>query len=586
MRAVRVRVLPDVSGLDKEFDYAVPASLAGDVTGVGDVVRITLHGRRVDGWVTAVDPADEPVAAERLQPILAVASRGPAPELFALAGWASIRWAAGRLRPFLVAASPARRVRSLPPPRRRAGSVEASGPVGAAAERSIDDGVALLVLPPAVSPVDAIVAACRRGPTLAVVPAVGRAEAMAGALRRRGLSVAVVPRQWAEAAAGADVVIGPRVAAWAPCPGLAAAVVIDEHDEALQEERAPTWHARDVVIERAARAGAAVLLTSPAPTVAGYVAAGERYDRLPAGDEREGWPIVQLVDRSAEEPWRTSLVGSELIAHLRDRAEVVVCVHNTPGRGRVLACRACKALVRCERCDAAVVLADDGRLACPRCGVDRAAVCQQCGASSFANLRPGVTRLREELEAAAGRPAIAVTGATADPTIGDEAGVFVGTEAVLHRVARADVVAFLDIDRELLAPRYRAAEQTMALLARAARLLGPRRRGGRLLVQTFLPDHPVLRAAVLANPARLLPGELERRRELELPPAQALAELSGPGADDLTAALRADGSVTVGDAGGRSLARTKGWDHLGEALLAAKRASGSRARIVVDPSRS
>ena len=87
-----------------------------------------------------------------------------------------------------------------------------------------------------------------------VVPAVDQAMLVGSSLRRAGLSVAVMPDDWAAAAAGVDVVIGGRTAAWAPCPDLAAAVVIDEHDEALQEEGSPTWHARDVVIERCRRA--------------------------------------------------------------------------------------------------------------------------------------------------------------------------------------------------------------------------------------------------------------------------------------------------------------------------------------------
>ena len=78
--------------------------------------------------------------------------------------------------------------------------------------------------------------------------------------------------------------------------------MIDEHDETLQEERNPTWHAHDVVIERARRAGAPVLLTSPCPTVVGVDAAGGAFVRLSVDEERAGWPIVEIVDRSDEEP--------------------------------------------------------------------------------------------------------------------------------------------------------------------------------------------------------------------------------------------------------------------------------------------
>ena len=71
-------------------------------------------------------------------------------------------------------------------------------------------------------------------------------RAIASRLRKAGLTVALLPEQWAQAAAGVDVVVGTRTAVWAPCPGPASVVVLDEHDEALQEERTPTWHARDV----------------------------------------------------------------------------------------------------------------------------------------------------------------------------------------------------------------------------------------------------------------------------------------------------------------------------------------------------
>ena len=468
-----------------------------------------------------------------------------------LAAWASLRWAAGRLRPFLHTASPPTNVVGLPTPA-PAVAVEAS-PTTLAGLVSGEGGDVVVVVPPAVSPLEAIVAACGDGPALVVMPSVERAAAMGAALARRGLRVAVVPREWARAAAGVDVVVGARAAAWAPCPGLATAIVVDEHDESLQEERAPTWHARDVLVERARRAGARVVATSPCPTVTGVDAVGGALLRFPVSSARAGWPIVEVVDRGAEEPWKTSLVTPRLIAALRTPGARVVCVHNTPGRGRILACRACRALLRCETCAAAVALGDDSTLRCARCGTTRPAVCQVCGRTAFANLRPGVTRLREELEAAAGRPVVAVTGR--DDAAPADAEVYVGTEAVLHRVSHADVVAFLDVDHELLAPRYRAAEQAMTLLVRAARLLGPRERGGRLLVQTFLPDHEVIRAAVLADPTRLLEPEAQRRHVLGLPPESALAEVSGPGSDEVADQLRAVAGVTVGGAPGRHLVR-------------------------------
>ena len=479
------RVVPDVTGLDKEFDYLVPADLGAEIR-VGSVVRVPLHGRRVRGWVVALDPSDQPLEIDQMRPIVNVSSRGPAEELIELARWASVRWGAGRLRPFLVSASPPVNVATLPPRRRAGARIE---PVHPGAADLLVQGGGVVRLPPTDDAVPILAAAARLGPTLVVVPSADRARLDAIRLRRAGLAVAHVPQEWAAAAAGVDVVIGARTAAWAPCPDLAAVVVLDEHDEALQEERSPTWHARDVVVERARRAGAPALLVSPCPTVAGLAAASGRVTKPSIDAERDGWPIVEVVDRRRDEPWRTSLVTSPLMAHLRRSDRTVVCVHNTPGRARILACRSCHALARCERCDAAVGLADDGRFVCRRCDAVRPVVCLACGGSAFANLKPGVTRLREELEAAAGRPVVAVTGRDDEPP--PAAGVYVGTEAVLHRVTQADVVAFLDIDIELLVPRYRAAEQALALLVRGARLTGPRReRPAAALARADVPSSP------------------------------------------------------------------------------------------------
>lgn len=570
------RVVPDVAGLDKSFDYSVPEGLAGSVA-LGSIVRVPLHGRRVGGWVVALDPPD--AHAADLKPIARVTGLGPSPDVIALAEWAAVRWA-GRVRHFLAVASPPRAVPRLPRAERTGAVVEPRSP---ASTRLLEGGGGVLRLPPTSDPLPAVLSAAARGPALVVAPSADHARLLAARLRRSGLTVATMPDDWTLAAGGVDVVVGARSAAWAPCPDLAAVVLLDEHDEALQEEGSPTWHARDVLLERCRRAGVAMLAVSPCPTLGVIEVLGEPV-RPPADRERAGWPIVDVIDRSDEEPWKRSLVTSELVRHLRDLDRIVVCVSNTPGRSALLACRACRALARCERCEAAVVASDADVLLCRRCGTERPAVCAACGASRFANLRPGVSRLAEELAAAAGRPAELVTGSTSETP--GSAGVYVGTEAVLHRVERADTVAFLDFDRELLAPRYRAAEQAMGLLVRAARMVGRRERGARILVQTFLPEHPVLLAAVRSDPGRLVAVERESRAALRLPPFGAYAELGGKGVDEFVASLpSSDEVVVVPDGEGGWVARASDWMTLGSVLSAGTRPPKSRLRIAVDPPR-
>ena len=142
------------------------------------------------------------------------------------------------------------------------------------------------------------------------------------------------------------------------------------------------------------------------------------------------------------------------------------------------------------------------------------------------NLRAGVSRVREELEALAREPVADLTGDTDRIMGGTGTRIIIGTEAALHQIDEASVVALLDFDQELLAPRYRASEEALALLVRAARLVGPRQRGGRLLIQTRLPDHAVVQAALHADPARLSVPDGERRELLRLPPTRAMAAIS------------------------------------------------------------
>ena len=319
------RVLPDVTGLDKTFDY-----LAARPVAVGDRVRVDLHGRRIGGWVVELDPPDA-LDPRELKPITKVTGRGPSPELIGLADWAAVRWA-GRRRHFINTASPERAVTAIPAANRTGRVVEPRSP---ASTRILESGGGVLRLPPTSDPKPAVMSAVAIGPALVVVPSVDQAMLTGSALRRAGLTVAVLPHDWAAAAAGVDVVIGGRSAAWAPCPGLAVIVVIDEHDEALQEEGSPTWHARDVLIERGRRAGAPVLLISACPTLTALE--WGTLTRPPHDRERDGWPIVEVIDRSDEEPWKRSLLTSTLIDHLRDPERKVVCISNTTGRARLLA---------------------------------------------------------------------------------------------------------------------------------------------------------------------------------------------------------------------------------------------------------
>ena len=623
------RVLPDVAGFERELDYEVPAKFAAELR-PGSIVRVPLQGRAVRGWVVAYPV--QPPEGLALRPIAKVTGWGPEPELFELAEWAAWRWASRR-RSLLFTASPPAAVRALPPPARSApldGTVTggkgqgSAAPVGAGlagagpaaaglagaglagagqgtvqglVAESWSPGAHLLRLPPVYSATEVVMAAAGHGPVLVIAPTTARAEAGCTALRSRGAHVALLPGDWAQARAGADVVIGTRAAAWGPCPGAAAVVVLDAHDEGLVQGAAPTWDAPSVAAERARLAAVPCLWVTPCPTVE-LLAAANRVHVASVAAERAGWAALEVVDCRREDP-RSGLYSSSLVAVLRSDHRVV-CVLNRKGRAQLSACDACGELATCEQCGAAVAVVGEG-MVCRRCGTSRPLVCGTCGSSVLRLLRVGVSRAREQLEALAGRPVGEVSAGTGPLPA---APVLVGTEAVLyregelHRGGGVGVVAFLDFDQELLAPRFRAGEEALALLARASRLVGGRQRAGKVLVQTRAPGHPVIEAALLADPGRLAASEEAVRKALRLPPFAALAVLSGPGARELSGALEMLDATEVASHGdlpderielselGEDRWVVRAVDHasLADALAAVGRPS-ERVRIDVDPVR-
>lgn len=562
------RVHVDVPAIDREFDYVVPEKLTALVS-VGAIVRVPLHGRRVRGWITALDV--EPPAGVTLQPIAKVTGRGPTPELLALSEWAAWRWA-GRRTTFLRAASPERAVGGLPVP--PPPPLAARTTMHALADEAFDAVRAVLRLPPGADRFPVVEAALSRGPSLLLTASHSDALHLAQRLRRGGHAVALMPDDWARAAAGGSAIVGTRAAAWAPAPELASVVVVDGHDDRYSEERAPTWNAWVVAAERAARTGVPCVVTTPVPTL--ELLAWGRLVTPSKNEEREGWPPLDVVDRRDDDP-RSGLFSASLTRWLRDRDRRVICVLNRKGRATLLACGACGELATCDVCGGPVAQADAGQLSCRRCDRSRPEVCGQCGATRMKRLRMGVTRAREELEALVGEPVAEVTAET--DLIPDDR-VLVGTEAVLHRVAAADVVAFLDFDQHLLAPTYTADERSLALLARSGRIVGGRRRNGRVLVQTRIARHPVLRAALLADPSIVNESDRDRRRALGLPPFCAMALIAGDAAGEYVDGLR--GVSVRGPADGVWQVRATDHVQLCDALAEVARPAG-RLRIEVDP---
>jgi primosomal protein N' (replication factor Y) len=414
---------------------------------------------------------------------------------------------------------------------------------------------------------------------------------MAASLRESGLSVAVMPGDWAVAAGGVDVVIGARSAVWSSVPMLKSIIVIDEHDDALQEERSPSWHARDIAIERANKLGIACILVSPVPSLRALHGVAGSVASLDPATEASHWPQIRVIDRRLDERWSSSMLSSELIEQLRDHSRRIVCVLNVKGRARLLACGSCRELVRCDVCEAAMTMSSSKQLECPRCANVRPAVCVKCGSGKLAVIKAGVSRLREELAAAAGRRIDEVVevsaGDSADKSGNDTNSevvdqtkmLFVGTEAALHRVRDVDTVVFLDIDQDISAPRYRAAEITLSLVVHAARLVARKTSDGLVMIQSMLADHALLRGLAVHDLSEFVYEEMARRQLMQLPPYGALAQVSGTGVDQLADILRSNVLLQVSATNKDAvLVKSADWETLANSMSDALVAASTRGK--------
>ena len=581
-----VAVLTEVAALDRPLDYLVPEGFMGPLA-PGSRVRVDLHGRSVRGWILGEGAGNVP----DLKPLKSSLGIGPPSSVVELAQWAAWRWYSTAPR-FLGPASPERIVRSLPKrpdfPGLEAPSTSL-GALGAAVAQHSEPG--LLRLGPCSDPFDLLLgflaglgARLETGSALVLVPSIGYAHRLASRLARRGIPAVAASDSWEAALSGWPVVVGTRAGAWAPIPDIAGVLVLDAEDERFSAEGAPTSSAVVIAAERAARSDAPCLLVSAVPTA--ELGAMAPLVPLGAGGERSGWPQVGVINRSDDDP-RNGLLSAHLVEELRAALSAhpsgvaAACLVNRTGRARLLACSRCDQIARCTTCEAAMILDDD--LGCPRCGEHRPVLCRGCGATKLKLLRLGTAQIATELEALLGVPVAEVTAASKEAW-DKNVRVVVGTEAVLFRLRRTGLVAFLDLDHHLLAPRVGAEQRTLALLGRAGRLVGARgdEGSGHLLVQTRHPEHPVVIAAQHGAPEAVLAADTSLRFQLGLAPARAYALVKGEGAEAFVGGLGGLG-IEVSPLGeGRQAVSAPDHRLLADALAGVTRPKG-RVVVSVDP---
>lgn len=556
-----MRVVTEVAAVDKAFDYLVPD---GVEIGIGDRVRVDLHGRSVRGWVTDVDLPDE---GRELKVLKKRAGFGPPPSFFRIARWASEHYVTPLSRA-LAAASAERNIVTLPTAPRK---------VPVVVSEHFAPGV--WEMAPTIDPIDLVLSAYattaeRDGTLLVLVPTEGWAQRLTSRLVARGLAAVTLNENWAATRAGWPIVVGTRNGCFAPVPTLAGAVVLDADDEAFVSESSPTWEACRVVSQRCSFDGAPLWLCSALPSPTTRTLAPSYHV---TSDSTARWPQISVVDRRSSDP-RDGALSQETL-RLVDRAlhdgadgvRVAVILQRL-GAGRLLACRQCGELLRCATCHEPEN-ERDGRVSCREDHERREPFCRSCGAVKPRVLRAGVSTLARDVSLQIGRDVLEVTATTND--IPPATSVVVGTEAIFRLVRRAGLVVFVDFDQYLLGQRERARRDAIYAVAKAGRLVGARREGrGQVVIQTRRGDDDVIAALRNVDFSAIATAENATAQLLGLPPFGAVAEIGGAKGEAFATSLREAG-VEVSRDGDRWFVQAPTHQELRALLATAPRPSGA-----------
>jgi primosomal protein N' (replication factor Y) (superfamily II helicase) len=529
-----------VLALDRAFTY----ELSGDLgAGVGSLVQVPFHGRRVRGWVLgATDdvPARVASVAKAVAPVRFFDE--PMLEL--------LRWMGERYLAPLAAVI----ARSVPP---RVASEEVAGASGApAGTRSRSDGPSRLstyrhgtdlvhaigghgggtfaVRPgpadEAAVAVECVAAALAAGRTaIVLVPEADPLPATAAAIRDAfGGDVAMFLggdkrsryRMWLEIGdASYRVVVGTRPAVFAPLSNLGLVYVQREGHALHREDRSPYYHVRDVARERARIEGAVCV-------VAGFCPSLESTTFPSIGVEPPGrpWAPVEVVRPGPEGR------SSRLVRALA-RARGAFLYEPLPGYGLARVCRTCGDAAVCGSCRGPIRIRG-GEPRCTVCGASGR--CASCGASDFGVARGGAERVHEWAKGVSSRRVVhAGTGKVLPPTAGE---ILVGGQESLKDVGSPglDLVGILGADASLRRPGLSARERALNAWFEAAAWARP---DGRVIVQTTAPNDPAIQALVIARPDRFHRSEAARRSEAGFPAGAPVFRIAGT--HELEAALSA-----------------------------------------------
>ena len=409
-----------------------------------------------------------------------------------------------------------------------------------------------------------IAEALARGRTaLVLVPEISLTPQLAARFRARfgdqvailhsGLSEQQRLGEWSRLRRGtASIAVGARSAIFAPLVNLGVIVVDEEHDGSFKQDEGVRYHARDVALVRAQRAGAVCVLGSATPSLetAAHAERGQ-YKRLALTERPTARPMpsVEIVDLRTYMPDGEAMLSAPLRTAIGETLAAggqIILFLNRRGFATFVLCRACGHSFRCEHCSVSLTYhRHSDRLSCHYCNAQRRvpARCPSCNADAIERKGLGTERVAEAVAEAFPQARIArldrdvATGAKVEAVLSRvarrEVDILVGTQMVTkgHDFPGVTLVGVLCADTGLNIPDFRASERTFQLLAQVAGRAGRGDRPGRVLIQTYRPHSHAVVSAAHHDYAAFFAAECAERQEIQYPPFGRLICIRIDGAD-------------------------------------------------------
>ena len=392
--------------------------------------------------------------------------------------------------------------------------------------------------------------------TLVLIPEIGLTPQLVGRFSRRfavpiallhsGLTDNERLSAWQLAAKGeAKIIIGTRSAIFTPMAAPGLIIIDEEHDASFKQQDGFRYSARDVAVVRARQLDIPIVLGSATPSLESLQnALLARYQHLQL-PERAGnavHPAMRLLD-VRQQPMEEGIsqhLQQAMQHHLKQDGQVLLFL-NRRGYAPVMMCHDCGWVSDCPRCDAHMTLyAGHRRLRCHHCGSERPLPqqCPDCGSPDLRPIGQGTERIEQYLQQQF--PEREVIRIDRDTTrrkgsmdallqkIHTESGqILIGTQMLAkgHHFPNVTLVGILDADQGLFSVDFRAAERMAQLIVQVAGRAGRAERPGEVLIQTHVPDHPLLKLLVERDYAHFASATLNERREAQLPPFSHFALL-------------------------------------------------------------